>query len=168
LLVGIIYERAHTRQVSDFGGLSKVMPLYAVFFMIVALSSVGLPGLNGFVGEFLILVGTYSSPNAHSRLYAALAGTGVILAAAYLLYMYQRVFFGPLKKEENKKLKDINAREIIYLTVILVFIVWVGVHPRSFLSKSEVTVKSLATYMEAHRPKPEVGKAKAAEAGEKK
>ena len=154
LLVGIIYERAHTRQISDFGGISKVMPLYAIFFLVVALSSVGLPGLNGFIGEFLILIGTYLSPNHHSRLFAALAGTGVIFAAAYLLYMYQRVFFGPITKEENRKLKDLNAREIIYLAVILVFIVWIGVYPRTFLSRSEATIQSLASQMQQHRPSP--------------
>jgi len=151
LLVGIIYERAHTRQISDFGGLSKVMPLYAVFFLIVSLSSIGLPGLNGFVGEFLILVGTFLSNNQHSRTYAIIAGTGVIFAAAYLLYMYQRMFFGPLKREENKKLKDLNAREVVYLLIILVFIVWIGVYPKTFLGKSEASVRSLVAQTESRR-----------------
>jgi len=151
LLVGIIYERAHTRQISEFGGLGKIMPLYAAFFMVVALSSAGLPGLNGFVGEFLILVGTFNSANPHSRLYAMLAGTGVILAAAYLLYMYQRVFFGPVKKEENLKLKDMNAREIVYLGLILVFIVWIGVYPGTFLAKSEPAITNLVQQFQAHR-----------------
>jgi NADH-quinone oxidoreductase subunit M len=148
LLVGIIYERAHTRQISDFGGLSKVMPVYAAFFLIVSLSSIGLPGLNGFVGEFLILVGTFISKNPHSRIYAMVAGTGVIFAAAYLLYMYQRMFFGPLKREENKTLKDMNAREILYLLIIMVFIVWIGVYPKTFLGKSEATVQNLVTQVE--------------------
>jgi NADH-quinone oxidoreductase subunit M len=169
LLVGIIYERAHTRQISDFGGISKVMPLYAIFFLVVALSSVGLPGLNGFIGEFLILVGTYLSPNHHSRIYAALAGTGVIFAAAYLLYMYQRVFFGPITKEDNQKLKDMNAREICYLIIILVFIVWIGVYPRTFLSRSDASIKHLVAQMEKHRPSPVVEPlTKPAEAGKTK
>jgi len=151
LLVGIIYERAHTRQISDFGGISKLMPVYAVVFMIVALSSIGLPGLNGFVGEFLILVGTYLSKNPYSKVYAILAGSGVIFAAVYLLWMYQRVFFGPLKKEENKKLVDLNVREIVYLGIVLVFIVWIGIYPSTFLKKSEVSVKHLIEQIEARR-----------------
>jgi len=151
LLVGIIYERAHTRQISDFGGISKVMPLYSVFFLIVALSSIGLPLLNGFVGEFLILVGTFLSKNPHSRIYAGFAGTGVIFAAAYLLYMYQRVFFGPLKREENKELKDMNGREIVYLVLILIFIVWIGIYPGTFLNKSEATIKNVVALAETRR-----------------
>ena len=151
LLVGIIYERAHSRQISDFGGISKLMPVYAVVFMIVALSSIGLPGLNGFVGEFLILVGTYLSKNPYSKVYAILAGSGVIFAAVYLLWMYQRVFFGPLKKEENKKLVDLNVREIVYLGIVLVFIVWIGIYPSTFLKKSEVSVKHLIEQIEARR-----------------
>ncbi len=159
LLVGILYERAHKRQISDFGGIAKVMPVYSAFFLIVALSSIGLPGLNGFVGEFLILVGTYISGNPYSKLAAALAGTGVILAAVYLLWMYQRVFFGPLRKEENKSLKDLNAREIIYLTIILVFIVWIGVHPNTFLQKSEASINQVVSQV--------AGKRKLADAGRK-
>lgn len=151
LLVGIIYERAHTRQISDFGGISKVMPVYAVIFMIVALSSIGLPGLNGFVGEFLILVGTYLSKNPYSKVYAILAGSGVIFAAVYLLWMYQRVFFGPLKKEENKKLVDLNLREIVYLGIVLVFIVWIGIYPSTFLKKSEASIKHLIEQIETRR-----------------
>jgi len=107
--------------------------------------------LNGFVGEFLILVGTFLSNNQHSRIYAIIAGTGVIFAAAYLLYMYQRMFFGPLKREENKKLKDLNAREVVYLLIILVFIVWIGVYPKTFLGKSEASVKNLVTQAESRR-----------------
>jgi len=151
LLVGILYERAHKRQISDFGGIAKVMPIYAAFFLIVALSSIGLPGLNGFVGEFLILVGTYVSRNPYSRLFAILAGTGVIFAAVYLLWMYQRVFFGPLIKAENQSLKDLNPREIIYLGVILIFIVWIGVYPNTFLKKSEATITHLIAQVEGRR-----------------
>jgi NADH-quinone oxidoreductase subunit M len=151
LLVGIVYERAHKRQISDFGGIAKVMPVYAALFLVVALSSIGLPGLNGFVGEFLILVGTYLSANPYSKIAATLAGTGVIFAAVYLLWMYQRVFFGPLKKEENKTLKDLNLREVFYLGVILIFIVWIGVYPSTFLKKSEATINSLITQVQARK-----------------
>ena len=151
LLVGIIYERAHKRQISDFGGIAKIMPVYSALFLIVALSSIGLPGLNGFVGEFLILVGTYISKNPYSRLFAILAGTGVILSAVYLLWMYQRVFFGPINKEENKTLKDLNLREFIYLGVIIVFIVWVGVYPSTFLKKSEATINNLISQVQTKR-----------------
>ena len=151
LLVGVIYERTHTRQISDFGGIAKVMPLYAVFFMIVALSSIGLPGLNGFVGEFLILVGTYLSAHPYAKIYAIFAGSGVILAAVYLLWMYQRVFFGELKKEKNIGLKDLNAREVVYLGAVLVFIVWIGVHPGTFLKKSEATISKLIERVETSR-----------------
>ncbi|MFO8058367.1 MAG: NADH-quinone oxidoreductase subunit M [bacterium] len=140
LIVGIIYERRHTRLISDFGGLSKVMPVYAAIFMIVTLSSIGLPGLNGFVGEFLILVGTYTAEHPYAKLFAVLAATGVIFAACYMLWMYQRVMFGPLDKKENQELEDVNGREALYLVILLVFIVWIGVYPKTFLSKSEATV----------------------------
>src|SRR5512135_545999 len=111
LIVGMIYERRHTRLIADFGGLSKVMPIYATFFMIVTLSSVGLPGTNGFVGEFLILLGSFQA----NKTYAVLATTGVVLGAAYMLWMFQRVMFGKVTRPENEKLKDLNAREIVTL-----------------------------------------------------
>jgi NADH-quinone oxidoreductase subunit M len=159
LIVGVIYERSHTRLISDFGGLSRVMPLFAVYFMVVTLSSIGLPGLNGFVGEFLILVGTFVSENAHAKTYAVLAATGVILAACYMLWMFQRVMFGPLTREKNKALKDLNAREIAYLTVIVVFIVWIGVYPKSFLSRSQATVDHYIEKIERGRKITEEGMA---------
>jgi NADH-quinone oxidoreductase subunit M len=151
LLVGVIYERRHTRLISEFGGLAKPMPLFAVFFMIVTLSSVGLPGLNGFVGEFLILAGTYTSPHPHAKLYAVLAATGVIFAACYMLWMFQRVMFGPVTKPANKGLKDLNGREILYLSVILVFIVWIGVYPQTFLSRSQASIDRFITQVERGR-----------------
>jgi len=151
LLVGVIYERAHTRQINDFGGLSKMMPLYAVFFMIVALSSVGLPGLNGFVGEFLILVGTFISEHPYAKVYAIFAGSGVIFAAVYLLWMYQRVFFGSLKTPAEKRFSDLNFREVVYLLLVLVFIVWIGIHPSTFLSKSQATIEKIIEQVEERR-----------------
>ncbi len=138
LLVGMIYERRHTRMIDDFGGLWKRMPIFGAFFMVVTLSSIGLPGLNGFVGEFLILLGTFQV----NRPYAVVAATGIILAAAYMLWMYQRVMFGELTKEENKALKDLSGREILVLSLVTVFIFWIGLFPQTFLARMEPTVKS--------------------------
>jgi NADH-quinone oxidoreductase subunit M len=143
LIVGMIYERRHTRLIEDFGGLSKVMPVFATFFMIVTLSSIGLPGLNGFVGEFLILLGTFKA----NTTYAVLAATGVILSAVYMLWMFQRVMFGEITKEENRKLKDLSLREIIVLIPIILFIIQIGVYPKPYLSKMEPTVKNLITHV---------------------
>ncbi len=139
LLVGMIYERRHTRMIADFGGLARQLPKYATIFMIVTLSSIGLPGLNGFVGEFLILLGTFLS----KRTFAILAATGVILAAVYMLWMYQRVMFGKLDKEENKSLIDLSGRELAVLIPVLAFIVFIGVYPNAFLKKMEPTVEQL-------------------------
>jgi NADH-quinone oxidoreductase subunit M len=136
-LVGVIYERRHTRLIADYGGLAKVMPRYATLFMIVMLSSIGLPGLNGFVGEFLVLVGAFK----HNAAYGIFAASGVVFAAVYLLWMYQRVFFGEVKNDANKKLPDLTRAELAILGLILVFIVWIGVHPGTFLSVSENSVK---------------------------
>ncbi len=110
LIVGMIYERRHTRMIADFGGLSKVMPIFATFFMIITLSSVALPGTNGFVGEFLILMGAFKN----NVVYGTLATTGVILGAVYMLWMFQRVMFGVVTKEENRNLKDLDGRETPY------------------------------------------------------
>ena len=115
LIVGMIYERRHTRMIADFGGLSKVMPRLAVFFMIITLSSIALPGTNGFVGEFLILLGAFRS----NMLYGVLAATGVILGAVYMLWMFQRVMFGKITKEENSRLQDLTKRETVILCAIV-------------------------------------------------
>jgi NADH-quinone oxidoreductase subunit M len=141
LLVGMIYERRHTRMIEDFGGLWKQMPVFGAFFIVVTLSSIGLPGLNGFVGEFLILIGTFKS----TAIYAVIAATGIILAAAYMLWMYQRVMFGELTKPENKVLKDLSAREVLVLSCITLFIFWIGIYPQTFLSRMEPTVKGYLT-----------------------
>ncbi|HEB84850.1 MAG TPA: Fe-S-binding domain-containing protein, partial [Bacteroidetes bacterium] len=141
LLVGVVYDRRHTRLIEEYGGIAEVMPKYAAVFMIVMLSSIGLPGLNGFVGEFLILVGSYQT----SPVYAIFAAAGVILAAIYLLWMYRRVFFGPITHEENRSLKDLNAAEWASLLPILVFIVWIGVHPNTFLGKMSVSIGHFLT-----------------------
>jgi NADH-quinone oxidoreductase subunit M len=132
LLVGMIYERRHTRDMDAFGGLWKIMPLYGVLTLIVTLSSMGLPGLNGFVGEFTILLGSFGSDAIASPWYAGFAATGVILAAVYMLYMFQKLFLGPLDKEENKSLKDLTPREVITLVPIIILIFWIGLYPKPF------------------------------------
>lgn len=139
LLVGMIYERRHTRMIADFGGLAKQMPIFAVFFMIVTLSSIGLPGLNGFVGEFMILLGSFMS-GSFSIVYAIIAATGVIFAAVYMLWMFQRVMFGALDNPKNQALKDLSPREIVVLIPIVILIVWIGVYPKPFLSRMEKSV----------------------------
>ncbi|MDP8206961.1 MAG: NADH-quinone oxidoreductase subunit M [Candidatus Electryonea clarkiae] len=141
LLVGVLYDRRHTRLIADYGGVAKVMPMYATIFMIVMLSSVGVPGLNGFVGEFLILLGAYQT----APIFAILGATGVILAAVYLLWMYRRVFFGEITHEENKSLKDLNLTEWASLLPILVFIFWIGIHPNTFLTKMTASIESFLT-----------------------
>lgn len=121
--------------IADFGGLSKVMPRLAAFFMIITLSSIALPGTNGFVGEFLILLGVFRS----NMLYGVLAATGVILGAVYMLWMFQRVMFGQIKKEENKRLLDLTKREAAILCAIVVFVFLMGLYPRAFLKKIDAT-----------------------------
>ncbi|MBK7706452.1 MAG: NADH-quinone oxidoreductase subunit M [Acidobacteria bacterium] len=144
LLVGFIYERRHTRQITDFGGVANVMPLYATLFVITAMSSIGLPLLNGFVGEFLIMVGMWKSTvlgitdSANwNHIATMLAGTGVIFAAVYLLWMIQRVFFGKLTNPKNRSLKDLSWREIGVIAPLLVLMVYMGVHPAPFLNRSK-------------------------------
>lgn len=131
LLVGMIYERRHTRDITQYGGITKVMPLFAVVFLIVTLSSVALPGTNGFIGEFLILLGTWQ---ANPGL-AAVSALGVIFGAVYMLWMVQRVFFGPIKNPENEKLQDLNFRELAILAPLVVAIFFMGVYPNFFFSK---------------------------------
>jgi NADH-quinone oxidoreductase subunit M len=149
LIVGMIYERRHTRLIAEFGGLSRVMPVFAVFFMIFTLSSIGLPGLNGFVGEFLILLGTFK---VHPW-YAVIAATGVIFAAVYMLWMFQRVMFGEITNPKNKNLKDLSAREVAVLLPILLFVVWIGVYPNTFLKPMEPAVKKFIEQVEKKKAK---------------
>jgi NADH-quinone oxidoreductase subunit M len=139
LAVGAIYERRHTRQIADFGGLWGVVPVFSVFFLIAMLSSVGLPGLNGFVGEFLCLLGAFQ------RLgwVTAVAVSGVVFGAAYLLWMYQRVVFGPVTHEENRTLRDLSPREVLVFAPILVLAFVMGIYPKPFLSRMEPSVRSI-------------------------
>jgi NADH-quinone oxidoreductase subunit M len=150
LLVGMIYERRHTKLISEFGGLVNVMPAYSFLFAIVMLSSIALPLMNGFVGEFLILLGTFNStalPNA--RLFGSLAATGMILSAVYMLWMYQRVIFGEVKNPENLKLADLSAREKLLLAPAIALIFVMGVYPNLFLSKSDSAVKNIESHLTA-------------------
>jgi len=149
LLVGMIYERRHTRLISDFGGLAKQMPIFVTFFMIFTMSSIGLPGLNGFVGEFLILLGTFKV----NKVLAIIATSGVILAAVYMLWMFQRVNFGKLDNPENKKLKDLNWREITILVPITILCFWIGIYSSPFLKKTEATVNKVLTEARVRKEK---------------
>ncbi len=139
LIVGILYERSHTRLIKDFGGVASQMPVFAAFFLVCMLSSVGLPGLNGFVGEILCLFGVFQS----NKIYAYLAVTTVILAAAYLLWMYQRVMHGPVKNEKILSFKDMNGRQIAYFVPIIMMMFWMGIYPQSFLRKMDTSVNHL-------------------------
>ena len=149
LIVGMIYERRHTREMDDFGGLWKVMPIYGALTLIVTLSSMGLPGLNGFVGEFSILLGAFGSEAIGSPFYAGFAAAGVIMAAIYMLYMFQKLFLGPLEKDENKVVKDINLREILTLVPLVVFIFWIGLYPKPFFDLIGPSVDKLVVLLQA-------------------
>jgi NADH-quinone oxidoreductase subunit M len=152
LLVGFIYERRHTREIAEFGGLSNVMPVYATIFVITTMSSIGLPFLNGFVGEFLIMLGMWNSHALDSAtllnwnwnyVSTMLAGTGVIFAAVYLLWMVQRVFFGKVTNPKNKGLRDLSWREIGLIAPLVFLMVFMGVYPKPFLNASRDAVVAI-------------------------
>ncbi len=162
LIVGFIYERRHTRLITDFGGLSKQMPIFATIFMIVTFSSIGLPGTNGFVGEFLVLIGSFESS---LRWYAVIATSGVILSAVYMLWMFQRVMFGELNNPKNQKLSDLNAREIAIMVPLIALIFIMGLYPNPFIAKmspaidkmiQQSKVKQVAAYPEPALSAPQV------------
>ena len=143
LFVGMIYERRLTRMISDFGGLARPMPWFSAFFVIASLSSIGLPFLNGFVGEFLIMMGAWTSTIVrHAWIVTMLAGTGMIWAAVYMLWMLQRVVFGTKTSEANAKLSDLNAREIGLLVPLLVLMFFMGMYPTTFLSRSRASIEA--------------------------
>lgn len=147
LIVGMIYERRHTRMIDEFGGLWKQVPVFSAFFLVVTLSSIGLPGLNGFVGEFLILLGAFQS----EPLWTVAAATGVVLGAIYMLWMFRRVSFGPLSRPENQKLEDIGAREITLLVPVVALIVFMGVYPQPFLSRMKPSVELILQRVEGQK-----------------
>jgi NADH-quinone oxidoreductase subunit M len=139
LIVGMVYERRHTRLIQDFGGLSYRMPIFAAVFAITMFSSIGLPGLNGFVGEFLILVGAFQN----NKIYAGIAMLGIILGAAYMLWLFQRMMFGALDKPENQTILDMNRREIAYMVPLIIFMFWIGLYPKPFIRILEPAVAGI-------------------------
>ena len=143
LLVGVIYERTHTREISDYGGIAKIVPVFSFALMFASLSSVGLPGLNGFVGEFLILIGSFKSAVLNNWWYTVFAASGVIFAAVYLLWMYQRVVFGNVTNQKLNGIADMNKREMIVMLPIFIFIVWIGIYPSTFLNVSKESSKKV-------------------------
>jgi len=149
LIVGMLYERRHTRQMSAFGGIWKVMPVLGALSLIVTLSSLGLPGLNGFVGEFTILLGAFRSAVLASPWFAGLATLGVILAAIYLLTMFEKVFLGPVHHEENRRLPDLNGREILTLAPIILLIFWIGLYPQPFLDLIHPSAERLVALVQS-------------------
>lgn len=149
LIVGFIYERRHTRLITDFGGLSKQMPVFATIFMIVTFSSIGLPGTNGFVGEFLVLIGGFES---ELRWWTVVASSGVILSAVYMLWMFQRVMFGELDNPKNQKLMDLNSREVAIMIPLIIMIFVMGLYPKPFIDKMEPAVKKLVSHVRTAAP----------------
>ncbi len=141
LIVGVIYERRHTRLISEYGGLSHIMPVYATVFLVMTLSSIGMPGLNGFIGELFILQGTFAAPGLW--IYAALAVIGIVLGAAYMLWLYQRVMFGKLENPLNKALPDLNMRELATLVPLIILAFWIGVHPTFFTKYLDEPVNAI-------------------------
>jgi NADH-quinone oxidoreductase subunit M len=137
LIVGIVYERRHTREISEYGGLSKVMPVFAAIFLIMTMSSIGLPTLNGFIGEFLILLGVFVA----SKLWAAFAASGVVLGAAYMLYLYQRTMFGKVDNPKNETLLDLDHREFATFAPLIILALWIGLYPAPFLRRIETSVQ---------------------------
>jgi NADH-quinone oxidoreductase subunit M len=148
LCVGIIYDRTHSRQISDYGGLASIMPVYAGFFMLFTLASIGLPGLNGFIGEFLIILGAFKA----KKLTAVLAATGIIIGAGYMLWLYQRIFFNEVN-EKIRGLEPMQFKEALTLILLAIFVIWIGIYPNTFLSFMHVSVAHLLD--KVHQATPE-------------
>jgi NADH-quinone oxidoreductase subunit M len=167
LIVGLIYERRHTRMIADFGGLSKQIPIYAAFFLIMTLSSIGLPALNGFVGELTILMGAWQIASGFhinipltdkalvfgGQVWSVLAVLGIVLGAAYMLWLYQRTMFGKLDKPENQALKDLNFREVLTLAPLVVLAFWIGIFPETFLGMIRPSVSRIVQQMSENAPR---------------
>jgi len=146
LLVGVLYERRHSREIAAYGGIAGIVPVTTALFVVATLSSIGLPGLNGFVGEFLILLGTWTSPH---RIWAVLAATGVILSAIYMLTLVQRVFWNPITHDENRSLPEIRPTELVAAAVLVLLMIWIGVRPNDVLSRINPTVEALREQVSA-------------------
>jgi NADH-quinone oxidoreductase subunit M len=159
LCVGVIYDRLHTREIARYGGLSINMPRYALFFLLFTMASIGLPGTSGFVGEFLSLLGTYQLSTG----IALLCTTGIILGAAYALYLYRRVAFGEIKSDEVRAMSDLSTRELWLLAPIAAVVLWMGVYPESFLAPMRADVGRLLARIERATPvsdsRPSAGRA---------
>jgi NADH-quinone oxidoreductase subunit M len=145
LLVGVVYERRHTREISEYGGLSNVMPAFAAVFLLMTMSSIGLPTLNGFIGEFLILQGAF----LHSAAWAAVAASGIVLGAAYMLYLYQRTMFGGVANPQNEGLADLGVREWATFVPLIVLAVWIGLYPAPFLDRINLSVLKIAARVDS-------------------
>ena len=145
LIVGIVYERRHTRMIAEYGGLSKVMPVYAAVFMIMTMSSIGLPALNGFIGEILILQGVF----VVNKMWAAVAASGIVLGAAYMLWLYQRTMFGKVENPKNERLKDLNLREFATFVPLIILAVWIGLYPAPFLNRLTTSVDRVVARVNA-------------------
>ena len=158
LLVGMIYERTHTRKISDYGGMAKLVPFFAFALLFTSLSSIGLPGLNGFIGEFLILIGAFKSTVLNSWWFAVFAATGVIFAAVYLLWMYKKVVFGEVTNHNLDSITDLNFREKLVLIPIFIFIVWIGIYPSAFLNVSSKTSEKIIQQVTVPQNQIELGK----------
>jgi len=148
LIVGIVYERRHTREISEYGGLSKVMPVYAAVFLIMTLSSIGMPALNGFIGEILILQGVF----VVNKAWAAVAASGIVLGAAYMLWLYQRTMFGKIENPKNEGLKDLNLREFATFAPLIVLAIWIGIYPKPFLDRLDTSVAKVVARVNATYP----------------
>jgi NADH-quinone oxidoreductase subunit M len=149
LIVGIVYERRHTRQISEYSGLSKRMPIYATVFMVMTMSSIGLPALNGFIGELLILQGVFVA----SKLWAAVAASGIVLGAAYMLWLYQRTMFGKIENPKNEHLVDLNLREFATFAPLLVLAFWIGLYPEPFLRRLDTSVDRVIARVSPEYPR---------------
>ena len=158
LLVGMIYERTHTRKISDYGGIAKLVPFFSFALLFTSLSSIGLPGLNGFIGEFLILIGSFKSTVLNSWWFTVFAATGVIFAAVYLLWMYKKVVFGEVTNHELDSITDLNLREKLVLIPIFIFIVWIGIYPSTFLNVSSKTSEKIIQQVTVPQNQIEIGK----------
>jgi NADH-quinone oxidoreductase subunit M len=162
LLVGVIYERRHTRMIAEYGGLSSRMPMFATIFLIITMSSIGLPTLNGFVGEFTILVGAFN----RTWWWALVGAIGIVLGAAYMLWMFQRVFFGPVTNPENENLADLDKRELLYLMPLVVLCFWIGLYPKPFFAVLEKPVDYIVRQVDAeYAAHAAIAPAEPAEAG---
>jgi NADH-quinone oxidoreductase subunit M len=148
LIVGIVYERRHTREISEYGGLSKVMPVFAAVFLIMTMSSIGLPALNGFIGEILILLGVFTV----NKWWAAVAASGIVLGAAYMLWLYQRTMFGKIENPKNESLTDLNFREFATFAPLIVLAFWIGLYPKPFLERLSTSVERVVARLNTGTP----------------